>query len=136
MGLDMFAYTCDADSVGDRQVDIETRDEKGNHALANFDRDFAYWRKFNHLHGWMHQLYARKGGTSEAFNCNTVRLMPEDINVLESLATLKALPAKQGFFFGSGEPFDDDDKESVLDFVAKSRVAFSEGKAVIYDSWW
>jgi hypothetical protein len=98
--------------------------------------EFAYWRKFNHLHGWMNKLYDKKGGTSESFNCNTVRLMPEDIDVLESLASLKALPATQGFFFGGDEPFDDDDKESVLDFVAKSRIAFSEGKAVFYDSWW
>ena len=136
MGLDMYAYTCDAKSVGDQQTDIQTRDEEGNRLLANFDRDFAYWRKFNHLHGWMEQLYRKKGGKSEDFNCTTVRIMPEDIDILESLATLKALPATQGFFFGSYEPFSDDDKAEVLEFVAKARAAFKEGKAVIYDSWW
>jgi hypothetical protein len=136
MGLDMYAYTCDADDVGNQQVDITIYGKDGEHLLANFDREFGYWRKFNHLHGWMNRLYDKKGGTSLFFNCNTVRLMPEDIDVLESLASLKALPATQGFFFGGDDPFDDEDKESVLDFVAKARIAFSEGKAVIYDSWW
>jgi hypothetical protein len=136
MGLDMYAYTCDADSVGDKQVDIKIYNEDGSHAVTNLNREFAYWRKFNHLHGWMNQLYDRKGGGSTSFNCDTVRLMPEDIDVLESLANLKALPPVQGFFFGGGEPFNDDDKESVLEFVTNSRVAFKEGKAVIYDSWW
>jgi hypothetical protein len=84
----------------------------------------------------MNQLYDRKGGTSADFNCNTVRLMPEDIDVLETLAKSKALPATQGFFFGDKDPFSDDDKAEVLRFVAKARTAFSEDKAVIYDSWW
>lgn len=136
MGLDMYAYTCDAEDIGDQQVDIKIYNEDGSHAVANLDREFAYWRKFNHLHGWMNKLYDKKGGESPSFNCDTVRLMPEDIDVLESMASLKALPATQGFFFGGDDLFDDDDKESVLDFVNKSRIAFSEGKAVIYDSWW
>lgn len=136
MGLDMYAYSCDAESVGEKQVDIQITDEEGNHLLANYDHDFAYWRKFNHLHGWMNRLYDRKGGTSLSFNCATVRLMPEDIDILESLAKAKALVPTAGFFFGDEEPFNDEDRDSVLDFVAKSRVAFSEGKAVIYDSWW
>jgi len=133
MGLDMYAYTCKAEDIGDQQVDIQMMNEA---VVTNLDRGFAYWRKFNHLHGWMHKLYDKKGGESLSFNCNTVRLMPEDINVLESLATLKALPATEGFFFGGNEPFSDEDKEEVLAFVAKARIAFSEGKAVIYDSWW
>lgn len=84
----------------------------------------------------MNKLYDKKGGKSLSFNCDTVRLMPEDIDVLESMASLKALPATQGFFFGQDDAFSDDDKAEVLDFVQKSRTAFSEGKAVIYDSWW
>lgn len=138
MGLDMYAYTCNAKSVGDQQVDIKLYNEDGqrNPAIDDFDRDFAYWRKFNHLHGWMNALYNKKGGQSADFNCNTVRLMPEDIDVLESLASLKALPSTQGFFFGGDDLFSDDDKQAVLEFVSQSRAAFSEGKAVIYDSWW
>jgi hypothetical protein len=136
MGLDMYAYTCKAEDIGDQQVDIKIYNEDGSHAVANLDLEFAYWRKFNHLHGFMESLYKLKGGKDEAFNCDTVRLMPKDIDVLESLATLKALPATEGFFFGRNEPFSDDNKLEVLAFVAKARTAFSEGKAVIYDSWW
>jgi len=136
MGLDMYAYTCDADEIGDQQVDFKLWDENGTPLVASINREFAYWRKFNHLHGWMEKLYRQKGGSSPDFNCNTVRLMPEDIDVLESLATLKALPATRGFFFGENSPFSDEDKEEVLDFVRKSRNAFSEEKAIIYDSWW
>ena len=133
MGLDMYAYTCKAEAIGDQQVDIEMMNEA---VIANLDRGFADWRKFNHLHGWMNRLYDKKGGKSLSFNCNTVRLMPEDIDILESLAILKALPATEGFFFGDNNPFSDEDREKVLAFVAKARIAFSEGKAVIYDSWW
>jgi hypothetical protein len=136
MGLDMYAYTCDANAVGDQQVDIKIYNEDGKALLSGFDREFAYWRKFNHLHGWMFQLYRKKSGQGADFNCNTVRLMPEDIDILESMAKLKALPSTQGFFFGADEPFSDEDKEEVLEFVFKCRTAFSEGKAVIYDSWW
>ena len=136
MGLDMYAYTCDAEEIKDQQVDIQLYDDDGNQLIANLDREFAYWRKFNNLHGFMESLYKRKGGKDEDFNCNIVRLMPEDIDVLESLATLKALPPTEGFFFGAANPLDDDDKEEILDFVKKSRAAFTEGKAVLYDSWW
>lgn len=136
MGLDMYAYTCDAKDIGDQQVDIQITDKEGEYVIPSFDRNFAYWRKFNHLHGWMEQLYRNKGGKDPQFNCVTVRLMPEDIDILESMASLKALPSKQGFFFGDTEPFNDEDKEEVLEFVHKSREAFKEGKAVLYDSWW
>ena len=132
----MYAYTCDAKDIGDQQVDLKLWDENGTPLVASINTRFAYWRKFNHLHGWMNRLYNKKGGRSPDFNGNTVRLMPEDIDNLESLATLKALPATQGFFFGGGDPFSDDDKENILEFVTQSRTAFFEGKAVIYDSWW
>lgn len=98
------------------------------------DPEFAYWRKFNHLHGWMHRLYVSKGGTSPEFNCNTVRLMPADLDrlLLDAKAGLSHTP---GFFFG-GEDMDDHDRESIREFVAKARAAIREGKAVFYDSWW
>lgn len=131
MGLDMYAYTCKASDIGDKQVDIDVSSDS-----AEIDRDFAYWRKFNHLHGWMEQLYIKKGGISQEFNCNTVRLMPEDLDVLESMARLKSLAPTQGFFFGGDTPFNDDDRDEVLKFINKARTAIADGQAVIYDSWW
>jgi hypothetical protein len=100
------------------------------------DTDFAYWRKFNHLHGWMEELYRHKGGQSESFNCDTVRLMPDDLDALYVLAASKALAPTQGFFFGSYEPFNDDDKGEVIDFIQKARSAIRDGYAVLYSSWW
>jgi hypothetical protein len=75
----MYAYTVPADQIGDQQVDIETE------TLTDVDQDFAYWRKFNHLHGWMENLYRAKNGKDPHFNCVTVRLMPEDIAELERI---------------------------------------------------
>ena len=92
-------------------------------------------RKFNHLHGWMEHLYRSKGGTGD-FNCNTVRLEPNNIDALESLAKLKALAPTAGFFFGGNEPFSDEDRDEVLEFINKCRTAFKENNAVFYDSWW
>lgn len=136
MGLDMYAYSVPVELVGDQQVDFRGQLFREGRPLDGVDASFFYWRKFNHLHGWMEQLYYKKGGKSLEFNGDTVRLLPEDINVLESLASLKALPPKKGFFFGPYELFDDEDKTNVLNFVHKSRDAFADGKAVIYDSWW
>lgn len=104
-------------------------------AAYGFDDDFAYWRKFNALHGWMHRLYESKGGVGE-FNCDTVRLNPEDIDELEKAAMKKSLSPVAGFFFGAQTEFDDEDQKEVLDFCSKCRSAFSEGKAVFYNSWW
>lgn len=101
-----------------------------------YNPEFAYWRKFNHLHGWMEKLYKRKGGIDPNFNCNLVRVEAEDLDVLESLAKAKAFTPTEGFFFGANTAFDDDDRQTVLDFVAKSRAAIANGYAVFYDSWW
>lgn len=104
-------------------------------ASCGFDTEFAYWRKFNALHGWMQNLYERKGGTGE-FNCDTVRLNPEDIDELEQAAKAKILKPVSGFFFGEQADFSESDKEEVLVFCSNCRSVFSEGKAVFYNSWW
>jgi len=99
-----------------------------------YDPEFDYWRKFNHLHGWMERLYRKKGGANDSFNCNTVRLMPEDLTQLENEAS--GLEATEGFFFGSTAPIDAQDVAEVFTFTAKARAAIAEGYAVYYDSWW
>lgn len=134
MGLDMYAFTVDASAIGDQQVDITLRNIEGNVLIAR--TELAYWRKFNNLHGWMHTLYNEKGGADPRFNCNNVRLMPEDLDRLEKLAEDKGLEPVEGFFFGSQQDMNDDDMESVLHFVFEAREAIAQGKAVFYDSWW
>jgi len=134
MGLDMYAYTAPMEMVGNKEVDLNDVIFEDGTRRPGVDTDFAYWRKFNNLHGWMAELYYKKGGTKDVFNCTTVRLMPADLDRLEAEApTLK--PAN-GFFWGDQEPMSDNDIQEVREFVAKAREAIASGKAVIYDSWW
>ena len=131
MGLDMYGYTMRAEFVGDRQTDVNVREEEQEQAQLTH---FAYWRKFNHLHGWMEDLYREKGGIKESFNCCTVRLELEDLARLEADLEGGNLEHTPGFFFG-GEEIDPQDIEETKAFIEKSRTAISEGLAVFYDSW-
>lgn len=103
-------------------------------------QQIAYWRKFNHLHGWMERLYEARGGT-KTFNCVPLRLTPEDIDMLE--AELNKLEAKEdndltpteGFFFGGPDVYPEDISDTRA-FIAKAREAFLANDVVLYDSWW
>lgn len=114
----------------------ETLNDAKEKAISElgYDSDFAYWRKFNHLHGWMERLYIEKGGQEE-FNCTTVRLNPEDIDRLEEDMINGNLTPTAGFFFG-GDQLYPEDLEDLKIFIQKCRNAFEMGKAVFYDSWW
>lgn len=129
MGLDMFAFALKAELVGDEDTDTTLHGTKDDRV------DVAYWRKFNHLHGWMHRLYVRKGGTDPDFNCNTVRLNEHDLDRLEDDAKNERLTATQGFFFGTDE-LHEEDMQSLTAFIAKARELMADGYAVLYDSWW
>ena len=98
------------------------------------DPKFAYWRKFNALHGWMQQLYYAKGGQGD-FNCNTLRLTASDLDNLSDAIENGKLQPTSGFFFGSDE-IDADDIKAARWFVHQARAAIANGKAVFYDSWW
>ena len=100
--------------------------------IANME--FAYWRKFNHLHGWMEQLYRDKGGQSECFNLVTVRVDRPDLDKLEAQAS--QLSPKSGFFFGDTRPLEAADVQAILQFTKLAREAIDKGHAVFYDSWW
>jgi hypothetical protein len=126
MGLDMYAFAVPAAQVGDQQVDVQ---------LPESAREFAYWRKFNHLHGWMNDLYKEKGGADADFNCNTVRLTEVDLRHLEEALDEGALKHRPGFFFGGSEA-DPEDIEATRTFIAAARESIAAGEAVFYDSWW
>jgi hypothetical protein len=126
MGLDMYAFATNADSVGSSTVDV---------ALGDGAMQLSYWRKFNALHGWMEDLYRQKGGSKESFNCTTVRLDLKDLDRLEMDTGNNKLVPVNGFFFGAQEIYPED-LESVADFVKVARKAISAGSAVFYDSWW
>lgn len=122
MGLDMYAFTTKTVPACDVDFD-EPEDAK----------TFHYWRKHPNLHGWMERLYRRKGGTSNAFNCDTLRLTESDLFDLECAVRRKELPPTQGFFFGEsdGTELDDD-----LAFITKARAAIKDGLTVYYSSLW
>lgn len=134
MGLDMYAYTAPIDMVGEKEVDLNDLLFIDGKARDGVKTDFAYWRKFNNLHWWMHELYYRKGGERQTFNCTTVRLMPEDLDKL--WADAPTLKPQGGFFWGEVELMTKEDIEEVQQFVINARGAIAQGKAVIYDSWW
>ena len=122
MGLDQYAFR--------RPEKIE--------AATDFERDdgdglIAQWRKHPNLHGWMQDLYVKKGGTDKNFNCNPVQLTPEDIDQLEKDVEAGKLPPTTGFFFGQSCPEHADEDRA---FIKAAREAFAEGDSVYYDSWW
>jgi hypothetical protein len=120
MGLDMYAKTTNQNIS---QVGFEYPEDS---------EQLYYWRKHPNLHGWMEQLYRKKGGTHE-FNLEGVRLDLEDLVELEKLVCNNELPDTAGFFFGVSEP---EDKDYDLEFLNLARNAIKEGKNVYYTSWW
>lgn len=123
MGLDMYAYRCNADDVG-KAVDFEHPD---------LSEEIAYWRKHPNLHGWMEELYYQKGGAADSFNCVCVELTKEDLEHLRTDIEESNLPSTSGFFFGesNGEEFQYD-----LEFVTRALECIRKGDAVFYTSWW
>jgi len=120
MGLDMYAYST--------QQEI-------NEVDFNFPTDLQKlmgWRKHPNLHGWMEELYIRKGGTG-IFNVDCVRLDAEDIDALEIAVFEDTLPVTDGFFFGESRS---EHKRDDLIFIEYARKAFNEGRHVFYTSWW
>lgn len=131
MGLDMYAYrVAKENAIGDFEIASDAENQ-----LLIEDRDFAYWRKFNALHGWMERLYREKGGDAESFNCIVVRLTEEDLDKLAADARAGNLTPTSGFFFGE-QTIEPEDLEEVYAFVGKALGAIKAGDAVYYDSWW
>ena len=130
MGLDMYAFSVLKEDAID---DFTIRSEEEGRVESN--EEIQYWRKHHDLHGWMEQLYRRKGGTAESFNCVAVRLTEEDLDALQYDLLNSALPETTGFFFGNNPP-DMDSMSEDLKFVQRARDAIAGGRAVYYDSWW
>lgn len=131
----MYAWTVPANIANDTQVDLALTKEQDKQK-----QQLAQWRKFNHLHGWMERLYRHKGGTGEDFNCDSVRLMEEDLANLSLAVVLgtnhpSGLPVATGPFFGNSVASPDDISETIQ-FILDARQAIKEDKAVFYDSWW
>ena len=123
MGLDMYAYSTAEKVETNTDFFVEARTE------------IAYWRKLNALHGWMQDLYYAKGGKSEDFNCDNVRIDAEDLDDLEEVLKKGLLRPVDGFFFGS-QTVEAYQIESASEFIVKARAAIAEGLTVYYTPWW
>jgi hypothetical protein len=101
--------------------------------------EIAYWRKHPNLHGWMEELWQRKGCPRDndedlMFNGIELELTWEDIDMLEDDINQGALPGTSGFFFG--DPADDYYREDDLKFIREARAQLFLGLRVFYNSSW
>ena len=111
--------------TGDGEIDFE--------GLIVDIEEIAYWRKHPNLHGWMEQLYRKKGGTDPSFNGDTVLLTEEDIDSLKIAVLTRSLPSTSGFFFGESKQ---EINFADLEFIEKAKQAIKEGYTIYYDSSW
>ena len=141
MGLDMYAYV--ANRRGQQSEFYETAqwDPVANEFIGTISkpREIAYWRKHPNLHGWMEQLWERKGkpgtGNTDAdFNGIELELTWDDLDELENAIRHNQLPKTSGFFFGN--PADSHYYEKDLEFVNNAKAEVFLGLKVFYNSSW
>lgn len=124
MGLDMYAYKVKRKPIN---TDFEYYDENA--------KKFYHWKGHHDLHGWMENLYYKKGGTETTFNNAPIRLTIENLEKLEDDILNYNLPHTKGFFFGHYPP-DEDSVKYDLKFIKEARACIEKGYDVYYDSWW
>ena len=131
MGLDMYAYA--APKAGDENTN------------APNSREISYWRKHPNLHGWMEQLWRKKGCPNVninhgmdtdllTFNGVELELTWDDIKDLERDINEGKLPDTSGCFFGNNS--DDHYREQDLEFITEARTQIFLGFKVFYNSSW
>ena len=133
MGLDMYAYKVEKGLIAEG-TEIDFDSPRGDEYVS----EDWYWRKNNYLHGWMENLYRRKGGEKQ-FNCVNLILTEEDLQELESAIKDKSLVSTSGFFFGGDYDYYGEygDAKNDLKFVREALYAIEEeGMDVYYSSWW
>ena len=134
MGLDMYASR----KAKIILVTSKKSNDKLNLSVGNTSvQEIAYWRKHNRLHGWMEELW-RKKGNEGVFNTEELLLELIDIVNLEKAILKNELPMTEGIFFG-GDSYEDYEEHYMTDdlkFVKEARQAINEGDDVIYNSWW
>jgi hypothetical protein len=99
--------------------------------------EIGYWRKHNRLHGWMENLWEKRGNTAE-FNCVDLVLDNDDLNQLQKDIEEKELPTTTGFFFGgdSYDHYDADMQQEDLNIIKNAKQAIKDGYDIVYSCWW
>jgi len=143
MGLDMYAYVANkANQQSEYNAGAEWNAVEKEYINPNVVKPhrLAYWRKHPDLHGYMEQLWQKKGmpGTGDTdadFNGIELELTWEDLDDLERAITHKQLPHTEGFFFGKS--YDDRDiVDHDLSFVVNAKAEIFLGFKVFYNSSW
>lgn len=128
MGLDMNLY-----SIPHKDTNIPVDQSFNN--LDQFEvHDLGYWRKMNHIHGYMEKLYRSKGGINPYFNCATVQLTKEDIKKLLTLIFNRKLKPVEGFFFGGDKRPVETDTYTIRT-LCNALDDITNGQDVYYQAW-
>jgi hypothetical protein len=141
MGLDMYAYSANKAGAQTEYWDNSQFVDGEVSSTCTKPKEIMYWRKHPNLHGWMENLWTRKGrpGLDPAdeykmFNGIELELTWEDLMELEYDIAHKALPSTSGFFFG-----DDSDayyKKQDQEFIKEAKADLLCGLKVFYNSSW
>lgn len=141
MGLDMYAYVAArAGQQNDFYEGAEWDPELKESVNPNVERprEIAYWRKHPNLHGWMAELWMKRGGNelrdTNNFNGIELELSWDDLDNLEHAVRNRELPKTSGFFFGNDadEHYYDQD----LEFILMAKAEAFVGLKVFYNSSW
>lgn len=116
MGLDMYFYA---------SADPSFKEESTIHTVK-------YFRKHSDLHGFLEDMWYRKGNTSE-FNCEMMPLTMEDLEEIEKFAAQKDHPKRTGFFWGSSQ---EEDWEETRDLIPRLKNLLKSGLSVAYYPLW
>ena len=142
MGLDMYAY---AGRKGQREEynqqdgdwDTDSREWVTKGPVTK-PFELAYWRKHPSLHGYMEQLWEKKGypggSKDDDFNGIELELSWQDVDDLEQVVRHGKLPFTEGFFFG--KPSDNTYYEHDLKFCLDAKAEIFLGLKVFYNSSW
>ena len=141
MGLDMYAYSA-AKAGAQREFYDDAEFVDGKYiSTKSKPKELMYWRKHPNLHGWMENLWQRKGrpgldpnDTYQMFNGIELELTWEDLMELEYDIKHGALPDTEGFFFG--EDSDGYYKKQDIEFIYQARADLFCGLRVFYNSSW
>jgi hypothetical protein len=95
--------------------------------------DIQYWRKHYDLEAFMEGLYRERGGFEE-FNCIPIKLLEEDLLLLQNTQILLREAYRDP---PDGEtPYWVDRIKQTDDFIAHALALKREGYEIFYSSWW
>lgn len=93
--------------------------------------ELFYWRKDWDLHNFFKDRYIAKGGTEE-FNCVSVRIEEEDLDLLEKFVTSNTFQETFDHSWLSAEEL----VNNYTTFIKRARDVLAEDNALYFYSWY